>query len=97
MKMIVWQLQKLNMVIMIDWHPESHKSLMLTVYKQSALEICATLDANLSLSPYLISEVATLSFSFTIGTYPSLNRLSNVLFALIALLLCSVSSKVSNI
>ena len=35
--------------------------------KVSALVICATLDANLSLSPYFISEVAIVSFSFTIG------------------------------
>ena len=38
-----------------------------------------------------------LSFSLTIGTNPNLNKLSKVLFAFIALLLCSVSSKVNNI
>ena len=65
--------------------------------KQSAPEICATLEANLSLSPYLISDVAILSFSLTIGTKPKLNRFSNVLLALIALLLFSVSSRVNNI
>ena len=65
--------------------------------KQSAPEICATLEANLSLSPYLISDVAMLSFSLTIGIKPKLNRFSNVLLALIALLLFSVSSRVNNI
>ena len=35
--------------------------------KVSALVIWATLEANLSLSPYFISEVAIVSFSFTIG------------------------------
>ena len=38
---------------------------------ESAPDICATLEANLSLSPYLISEVAMVSFSLTIGTKPS--------------------------
>ena len=37
------------------------------------------------------------SFSFTIGTKSSLNKLSKVLFALRALLLCSVSSRVRRI
>ena len=36
-------------------------------FKVSALVIWATLEANLSLSPYFISEVAIVSFSFTIG------------------------------
>ena len=44
----------------------------------SAPIICATLAANLSLSPYLISAVAVVSFSFTIGIALSLNKLSNV-------------------
>ena len=35
--------------------------------KVSAFVICATLDANLSLSPNFISEVAIVSFSFTTG------------------------------
>ena len=38
-----------------------------------------------------------LSFSLTIGTKPSWNKLFIVLFALIALLLCSVSSRVRSI
>ena len=44
----------------------------------SAPIICATLAANLSLSPYLISAVAVVSFSLTIGIALSLNKLSNV-------------------
>ena len=64
---------------------------------ESALEIWATLDANLSLSPYLISEVAILSFSFTTGIKFNWNKFSKVLFAFKALLLCSVSSRVSKI
>ena len=59
----------------------------------SALIICATLAAKRSLSPYLISDVAVVSFSFTTGTAFSLNKFSKVLFAFIARLLCSVSSK----
>ena len=65
--------------------------------KQSELVIWATLDASLSLSPYLISLVAIVSFSLTIGIIPILRRVSNVLLALIDLLLCSVSSKVRRI
>ena len=41
----------------------------------SALVICATIEASLSLSPYFISEVAIVSFSLTIGMYSSLNKL----------------------
>ena len=65
--------------------------------KQSEPDICATLDANLSLSPYFISEVAILSFSLTNGINPRSKRLSNVRFAFIALLLISVSSSVKSI
>ena len=65
--------------------------------KVSALVICATRDASLSLSPYLISEVAIVSFSLTIGMKSKLNKFSNVLFAFKDLLLSSVSSRVSRI
>ena len=58
----------------------------------SAPIIWATLAASLSLSPYFISLVAVESFSFTTGIALSLNKLSNVLRTLIALLRCSVSS-----
>ena len=54
--------------------------------------ICATLAAKRSLSPYLISEVAVVSFSFTICIAYNLKRFSKVLLAFIALLLCYVSS-----
>ena len=54
--------------------------------------ICATLAASLSLSPYFISDVAVVSFSFTIGIAFNLNKLSKVRLTLIALHLCSVSS-----
>ena len=64
---------------------------------KSAPIIWATLAANLSLSPYLISEVAVVSFSLTIGTAPSLKRFSNVLLTFKARLLCSVSSGVIKI
>ena len=65
--------------------------------KQSAPIICETLEASLSLSPYFISVVAVVSFSLTIGTIPIAKRLSIVRLAFIDLLLCSVSSSVSNI
>ena len=65
--------------------------------KQSALIICDTRAASLSLSPYLISVVAVVSFSLTIGTIPIANKLSIVRLAFIDLLLCSVSSSVRSI
>ena len=55
------------------------------------------LAASLSLSPYFISVVAVVSFSLTMGTIPIVSKLSIVLLAFIDLLLCSVSSSVSNI
>ena len=55
------------------------------------------LAASLSLSPYFISVVAVVSFSLTIGMIPIAKRLSMVRLAFIDLLLCSVSSRVSNI
>ena len=65
--------------------------------RQSALTICATRAASRSLSPYLISVVAIVSFSFTIGMIPSFREVSIVLLAFMDLLRCSVSSKVSRI
>ena len=58
----------------------------------SAPTICATLAASLSLSPYFISAVAVVSFSFTIGIAFNLKRFSKVLLTFKARLLCSVSS-----
>jgi len=63
----------------------------------SASEICATLDASLSLSPYFISVVAIVSFSLTIGINPKSNKFSKVLLAFKDLLLSSVSSRVNRI
>ena len=57
----------------------------------------ATLDANLSLSPYFISVVAIVSFSLTTGINPSSNKFSNVLLAFKDLLRSSVSSSVNKI
>jgi len=54
----------LNTFGFLSWSPSTSDKRT----KESALDICATLEANLSLSPYLISEVAILSFSLTIGT-----------------------------
>ena len=63
----------------------------------SAPIICATLAANLSLSPYLISDVATVSFSLIIGIYLFLSNSSKVALAFKYLLLFSVSSAVISI
>ena len=63
----------------------------------SAFNICATLAASLSLSPYLISDVAVVSFSFTIGMPLIFIIFSIVSLALSALLLSSVSSRVNKI
>ena len=46
--------------------------------KRFASVIKATCAANLSLSPNLISSVATVSFSFTIGIIPMFNNDLNV-------------------
>ena len=63
----------------------------------SALIICATRDASLSLSPYLISVVAMVSFSLTIGMKPKSNKFLKVLLAFKDLLRSSVSSRVNKI
>ena len=64
---------------------------------KSALHICATLDASLSLSPNLISSVATVSFSLITGiTFSSISFI-NVARAFKCFLLVSVSSGANKI
>ncbi len=63
----------------------------------SAFVIWATLADNLSLSPYLISEVAVVSFSLTIGIAFKFKIFCIVSLAFKALRLFSVSSSVRRI
>ena len=64
---------------------------------KSALDICATLAANLSLSPNLISSVETVSFSLITGITRNSISFSYVALALRCFLLFSVSSGASKI
>ena len=65
--------------------------------RRSALHICATRAANLSLSPNFISSVETVSFSLITGITPSSRSFIKVALAFKCFRLVSVSSGASKI